>query len=56
VLIGAGLGLATKAGADIPAPLLALIPLLLTALVGGPPLVRRLRGAASPPPLPAPER
>ena len=57
VLIGAGLGLATKAGAAIPAPLLAAIPLLLVALVGGGPLRRRLWPPPRPaPPVAAPER
>jgi uncharacterized membrane protein YfcA len=59
VLIGAGLGLATKAGADIPAPLLAAIPVVLAGFVGGPPLLRRLSGrrpSVAPPPVPAPER
>jgi uncharacterized membrane protein YfcA len=43
VLVGAGLGLATKAGADIPAPLIAAVPLILATIVGGPPLWRWLR-------------
>jgi uncharacterized membrane protein YfcA len=53
VLVGAGLGLATKAGAGVPAPVLAAVPVLLVALVGGRPLVRRL---LAPPPAPAHER
>jgi hypothetical protein len=63
VLIGAGMGLATKAGADIPPVLLAGIPVVLAGLMGGPPTVRWLRGRprvarrlAAPPPAPAPER
>jgi uncharacterized membrane protein YfcA len=63
VLIGAGLGLATKAGADIPPVLLAGVPLILAVVMGGPPTVRWLRGRrdvprglATPPPAPAHER
>ena len=55
VLIGAGLGLATKAGADIPPALLAAIPLVLVAVVGGRPLLRWLRAPVAPP-APAHER
>src|ERR687895_158887 len=40
VLVGAGLGLATKAGADIPAPVLAAVPVLLVVFMGGGPLLR----------------
>jgi uncharacterized protein len=43
VLIGAGLGLASKAGADIPAPVIAAVPVVLALLIGVPPLLRRLR-------------
>ena len=65
VLVGAGLGLATKAGADIPPVLLAAIPLVLAVVCGGPPVRRWRRGrrdaaarlaGAVPPPVPAPER
>ena len=63
VLVGAGLGLATKAGADIPPVLLAGIPVVLFAVMGGPPTVRWLRGRkdvargiGAPPPAPAHER
>src|SRR5918912_911583 len=35
VLIGSSLGLATKAGLDIPPAILALVPVLLVALLGG---------------------
>jgi uncharacterized membrane protein YfcA len=52
VLVGAGLGLATKAGADIPVPVIAAVPLILIAIVGGPPIRRWL----APPPVAAPER
>jgi hypothetical protein len=48
VLIGAGLGLASKAGADVPAPVIAAVPVLLALLIGVPPLLRRLR-APNPP-------
>jgi uncharacterized membrane protein YfcA len=47
VLVGAGLGLATKAGADIPPVLLAGIPVALAVLMGGPPTVRWLRGPSA---------
>ena len=50
VLIGAGLGLATKAGAEIPAPVLAAVPTFLTFLLAGDYVVRRSRR-----PLPQPE-
>ena len=43
VLIGAGLGLATKAGADIPPAVIAGVPLILMGVVAGPPLRARLR-------------
>jgi uncharacterized protein len=68
VLVGAGLGLATKAGADIPPALLAAIPLLLIVLFSGGPFMRWLRARRShdaprlqvpkpaPPPVTAPER
>ena len=63
VLIGAGLGLASKAGAEIPTPLLAAIPLALALLMGAPPVRSRFRtrrerarGLKVPAPVPAPER
>jgi hypothetical protein len=59
VLIGAGLGLATKAGLDVPAPLMAGVPVLLALLVAGPPLrgwLRDRRAAARRLPVPAPAR
>jgi uncharacterized membrane protein YfcA len=43
VLIGAGLGLATKAGLDVPAPLLAAIPLAIAVIALAPGLARRRR-------------
>src|SRR3954453_13253384 len=45
VLIGGGLGLLTKAGADIPAPVLAAAPLALLLLFGGQGRRRRARTA-----------
>src|SRR4051794_4491462 len=45
VLIGGGLGLLTKAGADIPAPVLAGAPIALLALFVGQGLRRRARSA-----------
>jgi uncharacterized protein len=48
VLIGAGLGLASKAGADVPAPVIAGVPVLIALLIGLPPLLRRLRGPSPP--------
>jgi uncharacterized membrane protein YfcA len=45
VLIGAGLGLLTKAGADIPAPVLAGAPVALVVLFVGQALRRRARAA-----------
>jgi uncharacterized protein len=53
VLVGAGLGLATKAGADIPAPVLAAVPLVLACVVGGPPIMRWLRKRGTLAPRPA---
>jgi uncharacterized membrane protein YfcA len=57
VLVGAGLGLAAKAGADVPAPVVAAVPLALAAMLGGQALLRRLRPAlaAEPPGHPAGE-
>ena len=43
VLVGAGLGLATKAGLDVPAPVLAAVPVTIALFVLGPPLARRRR-------------
>ena len=43
VLVGAGLGLASKAGADVPAPVIAAVPIGLALLIGGQALVRRGR-------------
>jgi uncharacterized protein len=47
VLIGAGLGLASKAGADIPAPLLAAVPVTLLLIVASNEWRRRVRSAAA---------
>jgi uncharacterized membrane protein YfcA len=50
VLIGAGLGLLSKAGAEIPAPLIAAVPVALVVLIGTTELVRRQprqRGSSS---------
>lgn len=41
VLIGAGLGLATKAGLGVPAPVLAAVPVAIALVVLGPKLMRR---------------
>ncbi|HEV2773266.1 MAG TPA: sulfite exporter TauE/SafE family protein [Thermoleophilaceae bacterium] len=46
VLVGAGLGLATKAGLDVPAPVLAAVPVVIALAVLGPRLRRRLRPTA----------
>jgi uncharacterized membrane protein YfcA len=43
VLIGAGLGIASKAGAEIPAPVLAAVPVVLAGFLGAQHLVRRAR-------------
>ena len=65
VLIGGGLGLLSKAGAEIPPVMIAGAPVVIALVAGGPPLVRWLRarreGGRSPRvpgarPLPAPER
>jgi uncharacterized membrane protein YfcA len=45
VMIGAGLGIASKAGAEIPAPVLAAVPVLLALVVIG----QHLAGRARPP-------
>lgn len=46
VLIGAGLGLLTKAGVDIPTPILAGVPVLLVLVVGGKQRAERRRELA----------
>jgi uncharacterized membrane protein YfcA len=51
ILVGASLGLLSKAGVAIPAAVLAGVPLLLLAVVASPWLIRWMR-----PPAPAPER
>ncbi|MBA3422661.1 MAG: sulfite exporter TauE/SafE family protein [Thermoleophilaceae bacterium] len=43
VLVGAGLGLATKAGLDVPTPVLAAIPILIVLAALGPRLLTRRR-------------
>ncbi|MDQ4072341.1 MAG: sulfite exporter TauE/SafE family protein [Actinomycetota bacterium] len=45
VLVGAGLGLATKAGLEVPAPVLAAVPVLIALAVAAPRLRRRRRRA-----------
>jgi uncharacterized protein len=45
VLVGAGLGLATKAGLDVPTPVLAAVPVLIAALALAPWLRERRRAA-----------
>jgi uncharacterized protein len=56
VLIGGGLGLLTKAGVDIPTPILAGVPLVLILVVGGKQRAERRRevALATPPPQPVP--
>jgi uncharacterized membrane protein YfcA len=59
VLIGGGLGLLTKAGVDIPTPILAGVPVVLIFVVAGKQRAEKRREialAATPPPVPAPER
>jgi uncharacterized protein len=51
VLLGAGAGLASKAGLDVPAPVLASVPVGVALLIGTQYLLRRLR-----PPVVQPER
>jgi hypothetical protein len=46
VLIGAGLGLLTKAGVDIPTPILAGVPIVLVLVVGGKQRAERRREVA----------
>jgi uncharacterized protein len=52
VLIGAGLGLLTKAGVDIPTPILAGVPIALVLVVGGKQRAERRRELALRPPAP----
>jgi len=52
VLVGAGLGLATKAGLDVPTPVLAAVPLAIGVVALAPWLRRRL--ARGPRPVPEP--
>jgi len=52
ILIGASLGLFSKAGVEVPVAILAAVPMLLLLIVGGPPLRRWLRPVQ---PQPAPE-
>jgi uncharacterized protein len=51
VLLGAGLGLLTKAGVEVPPAVLAAVPIAVASLLGGQALVRRVRA-----PVPQPER
>lgn len=53
VLVGAGLGIASKAGADVPAPVIAAVPIAVATLLGGQALLRRLRASALWPGTPA---
>jgi uncharacterized membrane protein YfcA len=53
IMIGASLGLLSKAGVKVPVAILAGVPILLLGVVGTPLLLRWLRPA--PPPAPAPE-
>jgi uncharacterized protein len=50
VLIGSGLGILTKAGVDIPAPVLAGVPLLLAVVLFGQEWLARRRGVSVPTP------
>jgi uncharacterized membrane protein YfcA len=52
VLIGAGLGLLTKAGVDIPTPILAGVPIVLVLVVVGKQRAERRREVALRPPAP----
>jgi uncharacterized protein len=56
VMIGASLGLASKAGADVPTPLLAGIPILLLVIVLAGPIRRWMRTPRPPVAAAAPER
>jgi uncharacterized protein len=47
VLVGAGLGLLSKAGVEVPAPLIAAVPIALAILIGSSELARRLGPAQS---------
>ena len=53
ILIGASLGLLSKAGVEVPVAVLAGVPVFLLALLAAPQLIRWLRPV---PPAPAPER
>jgi uncharacterized membrane protein YfcA len=53
VLIGSSLGLASKAGADIPPALIAAVPLLLAFVLLGSSLRNRRLRVPAPPPMPA---
>jgi hypothetical protein len=55
ILIGASLGLLSKAGMDVPLPVLAGVPLVLLAIVAAAPLKRWLSAPVAPP-APAHER
>jgi uncharacterized membrane protein YfcA len=55
ILVGAGLGLLSKAGVPIPGGVLAGVPLLLLGVVAAPHVVRRVRPVPGPPAA-APER
>jgi uncharacterized protein len=56
VMIGASLGLASKAGADVPTPLLAGVPIVLLVIVLVGPIRRWLRAPRPPVAAAAPER
>ena len=56
VLIGSSLGLATKAGLDVPPGVIALVPVLLVLVIGWHSLRARVPRSPPPPPVPAPER
>ncbi|MEA2448227.1 MAG: uncharacterized protein QOG63_159 [Thermoleophilaceae bacterium] len=57
VLIGSGLGILTKAGVDIPAPVLAGVPLVLAVVLFGHERLARRRGVSvATSPITAPER
>jgi uncharacterized protein len=48
VLVGAGLGLASKAGAEVPGPVIAAVPVLLVTMLAAQALARRLRPPVGP--------
>jgi hypothetical protein len=56
VMIGASLGLASKAGLDVPAPVLAGVPILLFVLLAFSPVRKWLRAPRTPVAAAAPER